>query len=81
MARTYTLPGAAVLIGACAALSALSLLAPWTLAFDPQVWVMWGSDAFHLRLDTEAGPSWKPLSVLVTTLLAPFGDGAEPLWL
>jgi hypothetical protein len=71
-----------LLLPAAAALAALSLLAPWALAFDPQVWVVWGDDALHGRLDTEGGPSWKPLSVLGTALLAPFGDAAaEPLWL
>jgi hypothetical protein len=69
------------LVPACVALAALSLLLPWALAFDPQVWVMWGDGAFHWALDTEGGPTWKPLTVLVTTLLAPFGDAAEPLWL
>ncbi len=68
------------LVPACAALAALSLLAPWALAFDPQVWVMWGHDAFHGNLHTEGGPTWKPLSVLFTTLLAPLDRDAEPVW-
>ena len=71
----------AVVVPACAALAALSLLAPWALAFDPQVWVAWGNDAFHGTLHTRGGPTWKPLSVLGTTLLAPFDRAAEPLWL
>jgi hypothetical protein len=70
----------AVLVPACAVLAALSLLLPWALAFDPQVWVMWGHDAFHGHLDTRGGPTWKPLSVLVTTLLAPLDRDAEPVW-
>ena len=68
------------LVPACAALAALSLLAPWALAFDPQVWVAWGHDAFHGDLHTEGGPTWKPLSVLFTTLLAPLDRDAEPVW-
>ena len=71
----------AALVPACVALAALSLLLPWALAFDPQVWILWGDGASHLALDTEGGPTWKPLAVAVTTLLAPFGDAAEPLWL
>jgi hypothetical protein len=71
----------ATTVAACAALAALSLLLPWALAFDPQVWVAWGHDAFHGELDTDGGPTWKPLSVLFTTLLAPFDRTAEPLWL
>src|SRR6185436_2972945 len=47
-------------VAACAALAALSLLLPWALAFDPQVWVAWGHDAFHGHLDTRGGPTWKP---------------------
>lgn len=71
---------AALLPAACAALAALSMLLPWALAFDPQVWVAWGHDAFHGGLHTEGGPTWKPLSVLVTTLLAPLDRDAEPVW-
>ena len=67
-------------VAACAALAALSLLLPWALAFDPQVWVAWGHDAFHGHLDTRGGPTWKPLSVLGTTLLAPLDRDAEPVW-
>ena len=67
-------------VAACAALAALSLLLPWALAFDPQVWVAWGHDAFHGHLDTRGGPTWKPLSVLATTLLAPLDRDAEPVW-
>jgi hypothetical protein len=68
------------LVPACAALAALSLLAPWALAFDPQVWVAWGHDAWHGELNTRGGPTWKPLSVLGTTLLAPLDRDAEPVW-
>jgi hypothetical protein len=71
----------AALVPACAALAALSVLvAPWALAFDPQVWVGWGHDALHGHLDTRGGPTWKPLSVLGTTLLAPLDRDAEPVW-
>ena len=34
-----------------------------------------------LELDTTAGPAWKPLPVLTTTVLAPLGDAAPALWL
>ncbi len=40
----------------------------------------WGHDAFHGHLDTRGGPTWKPLSVLGTTLLAPLDRDAEPVW-
>ena len=61
--------------------AALSLLIPWSLAFDPQAWVVWGRDAVRLTLDTSAGPSWKPLPVLLTTPLAPAGEAAPALWM
>lgn len=70
------------LVLACAALAALSLLLPWALAFDPYAWLVWGREIGRLELDTSAGPSWKPLPVLVTTPLAVLGSGAaEALWL
>jgi hypothetical protein len=67
-------------IAISAAVAALSLLLPWALAFDPQSWVIWGHDIVHGHLDTAGGPSWKPLPVLVTTILAPAGQAAEALW-
>ena len=69
------------LVSACVAGATLSLLAPWALAFDPQVWVLWGRDALELSLDTDGGPSWKPLAVLITTAVAPAGSAAGVLWL
>jgi hypothetical protein len=71
----------ATTVAACAALASLSLLLGWALAFDPQVWVAWGHGALDGDLDTVGGPTWKPLTVLFTTLLAPFDRTAEPLWL
>jgi hypothetical protein len=70
-----------LLVGAATVLSALSLLIPWSLAFDPQAWVVWGRDALDLSLDTRSGPSWKPLPVVVTTPLALAGDAAPALWM
>jgi len=69
------------LAAACLALGALSLLAPWALAFDPWSWLVWGRDVTRLELDTAGGPSWKPLPVLATTLLALAGAAAPALWL
>ena len=70
-----------VLVGVCLALAAVSLLLPAALSFDPWAWLVWGREAGRLTLDTTGGPSWKPLPVLVTTVLAPFGDLAVPLWM
>jgi hypothetical protein len=74
-------PGAALLITAAVAIAALSLVVPWSLAFDPQAWLVWGRDAGRLALDTDSGPSWKPLPVLITTPLAVTGDLAPALWM
>jgi hypothetical protein len=43
--------------------------------------VIWGRQVEHLHLVTAGGPSWKPLPVLLTTLLARFGSAAPNLWL
>jgi hypothetical protein len=62
------------LLAACLGLAALSLLLPSQLSYDPVAWVLWGREIAHLQLDTSGGPSWKPLPVLFTTLVAPFGE-------
>jgi hypothetical protein len=68
-------------VAAALILAALSLLLPWALAFDPWAWMVWGRDVLRLGLDTAGGPAWKPLPVVVTTLLAPAGAVAPALWL
>lgn len=70
-----------VAVAACVAVSVASLALPATLAFDPWAWLVWGREVGHLGLDTTGGPSWKPLPVLVTTVLAPAGEHATVLWL
>jgi hypothetical protein len=65
----------------CLGIAVVSLALPATLAFDPWAWLVWGREIGHLRLDTTGGPSWKPLPVLFTTLVAPAGDLAPALWL
>jgi hypothetical protein len=65
---------------ACLALAALSLLLPSTPTYDPWAWLIWGREILAWELDTDGGPSWKPLAVLVTTLLAPLGDLAPLAW-
>ncbi len=52
-----------------------------TLAYDPWAWLVWGREVTRLDLATVGGPSWKPLPVVVTTLLAPLGDLAPAAWL
>jgi hypothetical protein len=62
-------------------LATLSLLAPFAPLFDPFAWLEWGREVVHLDLDTSAGPSWKPLPVIVSVPLAFTGDAAAELWL
>jgi Glycosyltransferase family 87 len=67
---------------ACLALAALSLVLPSTPTYDPWAWIIWGREVTQWDLVTTSGPSWKPLPVLFTTPFALFGDDAAPaLWL
>lgn len=62
-------------------LAALSLLLPSTPSYDPWAWLIWGRELVHFSLHTTTGPSWKPLPIGFTTLLAPFGAAQPDLWL
>jgi hypothetical protein len=68
-------------LAGCALLAAISLLAPIAPLYDPWAWLVWGRELTGLELDTSAGPSWKPLPVLITAPLSAFGDAAPDLWL
>jgi hypothetical protein len=71
-----------LLVLACLALAAVSLLGPSQPTYDPWSWLIWGREVVHLDLVTTAGPSWKPLPVLFTAPFSLFGDAAAPLlWL
>ncbi len=59
----------------------LSLLIPSTPSYDPWAWLVWGREIVHFNLQTTGGPTWKPLTVIFTTLFAPFGRAAPDLWL
>jgi hypothetical protein len=73
----------ALLVVACLALAALSLLAPSAPSYDPFAWIVWGRELAHLGppFSVEGGPSWKPLPVLFTSLFAFAGGAAPALWL
>jgi hypothetical protein len=78
-----TLPGVAVrhrVALVVLAVTALSFLAPASPTYDPWAWIIWGREILHLDLSTAAGPSWKPLPVLLTTPFALFGGLAPNLW-
>lgn len=71
-----------LLLLACLALAALSLLTLSTPTYDPWAWIIWGREITQWDLVTTNGPSWKPLPVLFTTPFALFGDDTAPaLWL
>jgi hypothetical protein len=73
------------LIAACLGLAAASLLLPSQPSYDPLAWLIWGRELAHFHLDTNGGPSWKPLPVVFTTLIAPLDKvdhGLPPaLWM
>jgi hypothetical protein len=70
-----------LLVLACLAVAALSLLGPAQPTYDPWAWIVWGRETLHLDLVTTDGPSWKPLPWLFTTPFALFGSAAPQLWL
>ena len=71
-----------LLLLACLALAALSLLMVSAPTYDPWSWIIWGREITQWDLVTTDGPSWKPLPVLFTTPFSFFGDdGAPALWL
>jgi hypothetical protein len=75
----------ALTVAACLLLAALSLLGPSEPSYDPWAWLVWGREIAHLGLNTTGGPSWKPLPVVVTALVAPLSkldDGIPAaLWI
>jgi hypothetical protein len=69
------------LAGAALAVAALSALviAP-APSYDPWAWLLWGREIAHGTLSTAEGPAFKPLTVAVTTVLAPLGEAAPAVW-
>ena len=72
---------AALVVGGCVLVAVATLPLPAALGYDPWAWMVWGREVGRLSLDTTGGPSWKPLPVLGTTVVAPAGDLAPTLWL
>lgn len=71
----------ATVIGACLALAAASLALPADPVYDAWAWLVWGRELTGPGLDLSTGPSWKPLAVAITAVLALAGDAAPQLWL
>src|ERR1700679_2659488 len=81
----WLLDGIAVV--GCLALGVISVLTlPSLPGYDSFSWVVWGHEIAHhvagprLPLIFRGGPSWKPLSVLFTTMFGFFG-AAVKLWI
>ncbi|MGZ8750858.1 MAG: hypothetical protein ACXWYP_08265 [Pseudonocardia sp.] len=70
----------ALLLG-CVGLAAASLRLPAIVGYDPWVWLIWGRELAQGTLSSDGTIAWKPLPVLVTALLVPFGEAAPQLWL
>jgi hypothetical protein len=70
----------ALLLG-CVAAAAGSLRVPAVVGYDPWVWLIWGRELVSGTLRSDGTIAWKPLPVLVTAALAPFGAAAPELWL
>lgn len=69
-----------LIAGGCVALAVASLASPSTLAYDPWAWLVWGREVGRWSLDTFGGPSWKPLPVALTSVVAPLGALAVPAY-
>lgn len=78
--RALRSPGGAWTVVA-AVVAAISLPFGFALAFDASAWVVWGRELWSLSIDTGAGPSWKPLPLVVTAPFALLGDVGAAAWL
>jgi hypothetical protein len=76
--RPGPLPAA---LAACGLLGLVSLAASIEPLYDPWAWWVWGRELADFDLDTSAGPSWKPLPVLLAAPLSAFDGAAPELWL
>lgn len=68
---------ALVVLAASIAFVAIVGLRP---SFDPYGWLVWGHQTLHGHLNTDAAPSWKPLTFIFTVPYALFGHTAVWLW-
>lgn len=67
-------PAATVVAAGVLLAGVASLMAGHALAYDPTTWQIWGGELSHGTLVVAGGgPAWKPLPVLMDTVLAPFG--------
>lgn len=76
--RRLSIPAVAAI---SAALALCTLAIPAANGYDPWAWLVWGREIGRGTLDTSGGPSWKPLPMAGTVVLAPFGALAPAAWL
>ena len=69
------------IVGLAVIAAAVSLRLPSTPNYDPWVWVIWGREIVHGQLSTTGGPTLKPLALVFTTIVAPFGSAAPNMFL
>ena len=74
-------PRPALAVAAALVLAAASLALPYHPVYDPWAWLVWGRELVHGGFETAAGPSWKPLPVLIDAPLSLLGDAAPQAWL
>jgi MFS family permease len=74
-------PRPALAVGTALVLAAASLALPYLPVYDPWAWLIWGREVLQGHFETAAGPSWKPLPVLIDAPLSPLGDAAPQGWL
>jgi hypothetical protein len=73
--------GPRLAVAAALVLATVSLALPFYPVYDPWAWLIWGRELAGGGLETAAGPSWKPLPVLVDVPLSLLGDAAPKAWL
>jgi hypothetical protein len=69
------------IIGLALIAGAVTLRLPSTPNYDPWVWLIWGREIVHGHLSTTGGPTLKPLAMVFTTIVAPFGSAAPNMYL
>lgn len=73
--------GPRLAVATALALAAASLALPYHPVYDPWAWLVWGRELVDGGLETAAGPSWKPLPVLIDAPLSLLGEAAPKAWL
>jgi hypothetical protein len=68
-------------LAVAALMGAATLILPATLGYDAWAWTVWGRQLAHLDVDTTAGPSFKPLPVLVLAPLSVLGGATPVVWM